>query len=161
MRKATRIIGYLIAAAALVGAALAGYTVYDRHQTECARSRDKAAELSKQIAADATQGFPTPDLSTPGAFDEALNDLESLTQEDQAVTAEYVTVVVTNASCFDDDDVASGRLWLRQQESRDEDVQSYWYCWDSGPKDPHHIGHRVSGDHLCTRGELRQAGMVD
>ncbi|MEH0585619.1 hypothetical protein QA942_16545 [Streptomyces sp. B21-106] len=160
MHWARRITGYLIVSSVLAGAAFAGYTVYDRHQTKCAPSRHEAAELSKQIAADATQGFPTPDLSTPGAFEEALSDIQSKAQADTAVTAEYFTVVVTNASCFDDDEVASGRLWLRQQERRDQDVQKYWYCWDSGPNKPHHLGRRVAGDHLCTWGELRQAGMV-
>jgi hypothetical protein len=33
-------------------------------------------------------------------------------------------------------------------------TQSYWYCWDSGPPSPHHLGHSVSGDHLCTNAEL-------
>lgn len=36
---------------------------------------------------------------------------------------------------------------------------TYWYCWDSGNPDPHHLGHPVSGDHLCSQGELSQAGM--
>lgn len=33
--------------------------------------------------------------------------------------------------------------------------QTYWYCWDYGDPDPHHIGHPVEGDHLCTPDELR------
>lgn len=32
--------------------------------------------------------------------------------------------------------------------------QGYWYCWDSGSPDPHHLGHPVTGDHLCTTQEL-------
>lgn len=32
--------------------------------------------------------------------------------------------------------------------------QSYWYCWDSGTPRPHHLGHHVAGDHLCTDAEL-------
>ena len=34
----------------------------------------------------------------------------------------------------------------------------YWYCWDSGDPDPHHLGHHVSGDHHCTYKELHDAG---
>ena len=36
--------------------------------------------------------------------------------------------------------------------------QTYWYCWDSGPPEPHHLGHPVSGDHLCTSQELGGSG---
>lgn len=32
--------------------------------------------------------------------------------------------------------------------------QTYWYCWDSGDPKPHHLGHRVSGDHYCSDEEL-------
>ena len=34
---------------------------------------------------------------------------------------------------------------------------TYWYCWDTGAAEPHHLGHPVSGDHLCTQSELKQA----
>jgi hypothetical protein len=37
--------------------------------------------------------------------------------------------------------------------------QTYWYCWDAGNPDPHHLGHPVSGDHYCSEQELRDAGM--
>lgn len=37
-------------------------------------------------------------------------------------------------------------------------TQSYWYCWDTGAPDPHHLGHVVSGDHLCTSQELSGTG---
>ena len=30
----------------------------------------------------------------------------------------------------------------------------YWYCWNSGNPAPHHVGHPVYGDHLCTYQEL-------
>jgi len=33
-------------------------------------------------------------------------------------------------------------------------TQSYWYCWDTGNPTPHHLGHPVYGDHLCTDQEL-------
>ena len=33
-------------------------------------------------------------------------------------------------------------------------TQSYWYCWDTGNPSPHHLGHPVYGDHLCTNQEL-------
>lgn len=36
--------------------------------------------------------------------------------------------------------------------------QTYWYCWDTGESNPHHIGHPVSGDHYCTNQELNDAG---
>lgn len=32
--------------------------------------------------------------------------------------------------------------------------QRYWYCWDVGSPSPHHLGHRVAGDHLCSNAEL-------
>jgi hypothetical protein len=32
--------------------------------------------------------------------------------------------------------------------------QTYWYCWNVGPALPHHYGHHVVGDHLCTDAEL-------
>ena len=32
--------------------------------------------------------------------------------------------------------------------------QGYWYCWDKGDPKPHHLGYKVSGDHLCTNREL-------
>jgi hypothetical protein len=32
--------------------------------------------------------------------------------------------------------------------------QSYYYCWNSGPPSPHHLGHYVSGDHVCTDKEI-------
>jgi hypothetical protein len=35
---------------------------------------------------------------------------------------------------------------------------SYWYCWDSGAKAPHHLGHYVEGDHVCSDGELKGTG---
>ena len=37
--------------------------------------------------------------------------------------------------------------------------QTYWYCWDSGTPQPHHLGHPVSGDHYCTDAELEDAGL--
>jgi hypothetical protein len=42
----------------------------------------------------------------------------------------------------------------------DRVTQGYWYCWDSGDPKPHHLGHYVSGDHLCTDGELHDAGLA-
>jgi hypothetical protein len=36
---------------------------------------------------------------------------------------------------------------------------SYWYCWDSpADGDPHHLGHPVSGDHICSDEELKNEG---
>jgi hypothetical protein len=34
----------------------------------------------------------------------------------------------------------------------------YWYCWDDGQGGPHHLGHPVSGDHLCSDAELKAGG---
>jgi hypothetical protein len=36
---------------------------------------------------------------------------------------------------------------------------SYWYCWNTGDPSPHHLGHPVSGDHLCSDSELKAAGI--
>lgn len=36
---------------------------------------------------------------------------------------------------------------------------SYWYCWDNPAEGgPHHLGHRVSGDHICSGEELKNEG---
>lgn len=48
-------------------------------------------------------------------------------------------------------------------------TSDYWYCWDMGSEGyslsggfaPHHLGNRVSGDHLCKSSELREAGWVE
>lgn len=39
-----------------------------------------------------------------------------------------------------------------------EPDQTYWYCWDSGAPKPHHLGHKVEGDHFCSADELIDAG---
>ncbi|MEU6416043.1 hypothetical protein [Streptomyces spiralis] len=42
----------------------------------------------------------------------------------------------------------------------DDEIQGYWYCWNSGDPGPHHLDHWVPNDHLCTWGELRSAGVT-
>jgi hypothetical protein len=37
---------------------------------------------------------------------------------------------------------------------------TYWYCWDSGPKSPHHLGYPTTGDHVCSDDELRGTGFT-
>jgi hypothetical protein len=37
-------------------------------------------------------------------------------------------------------------------------ANSYWYCWDQGDKAPHHLGHYVDGDHVCSDDELKGTG---
>jgi hypothetical protein len=37
---------------------------------------------------------------------------------------------------------------------------SYWYCWDTGAKEPHHLGQPVEGDHVCTDEELEGTGFT-
>jgi hypothetical protein len=37
-------------------------------------------------------------------------------------------------------------------------ANTYWYCWDHGAKDPHHLGHYVDGDHVCADAELKGTG---
>jgi hypothetical protein len=32
----------------------------------------------------------------------------------------------------------------------------YWYCWDTGSPAPHHAGHPIVGDHLCSDSELER-----
>lgn len=34
-------------------------------------------------------------------------------------------------------------------------TNTYWYCWDTGAASPHHAGHPVSNDHVCSDGELK------
>jgi hypothetical protein len=36
---------------------------------------------------------------------------------------------------------------------------SYWYCWHNPAEGgPHHLGHPVSGDHICSDDELKDQG---
>jgi hypothetical protein len=36
---------------------------------------------------------------------------------------------------------------------------SYWYCWNNpAGGGPHHLGHPVSGDHICSDEELKNEG---
>jgi hypothetical protein len=37
----------------------------------------------------------------------------------------------------------------------------YWFCWDTGAAQPHHLGHASTGDHPCTDAELEAAGLLD
>jgi hypothetical protein len=37
-------------------------------------------------------------------------------------------------------------------------ANSYWYCWDEGAEKPHHLGHYVEGDHVCSDDELKDTG---
>jgi hypothetical protein len=37
-------------------------------------------------------------------------------------------------------------------------TNTYWYCWDEGAKKPHHLGHYVEGDHVCSDDELKGTG---
>jgi hypothetical protein len=37
-------------------------------------------------------------------------------------------------------------------------ANTYWYCWDEGAKDPHHLGHYVEGDHVCSDEEPKGTG---
>jgi hypothetical protein len=39
------------------------------------------------------------------------------------------------------------------------DTNTYWYCWDQGAKKPHHLGHPVAGDHVCSDDELKGTGV--
>lgn len=32
----------------------------------------------------------------------------------------------------------------------------YWFCWNRGEPEPHHLGHRSQLDHLCSEDELQQ-----
>jgi hypothetical protein len=36
---------------------------------------------------------------------------------------------------------------------------TYWYCWEQGAKEPHHLGHYVAGDHVCSNDELNGTGV--
>lgn len=39
-------------------------------------------------------------------------------------------------------------------------VNSYWYCWDEGAVEPHHYGHPLEGDHVCSDDELKGTGFT-
>jgi len=51
---------------------------------------------------------------------------------------------------------ATGALLLSGCSALTEN--SYWYCWDEGAKAPHHLGHYVAGDHVCSDDELAGTG---
>jgi hypothetical protein len=43
--------------------------------------------------------------------------------------------------------------------SNSTSFNSYWYCWDNPAEGgPHHLGHPVSGDHICSDEELKNQG---
>ena len=44
-----------------------------------------------------------------------------------------------------------------EEDRRDAVNQSYYYCWDEGYPEPHHLGYPVNDDHLCTVGELEDS----
>jgi hypothetical protein len=56
--------------------------------------------------------------------------------------------------------VATAPVFTAPQSSGSQVTQSYWYCWDTGPPAPHHLGHPVNGDHFCTSGELSATGFT-
>ncbi len=50
--------------------------------------------------------------------------------------------------------VISGIVNVVTDQGSSHATQTYWYCWNSGAPEPHHLGHHVSGDHYCTDHEL-------
>ena len=77
------------------------------------------------------------DFCVADAFDETTK-----TPEDWGLVARLLGLVVAI--------VLVGLIWQHFQQ------QSYWYCYDTGAPSPHHLGHVISGDHLCSSAELGQ-----
>jgi hypothetical protein len=68
-----------------------------------------------------------------------------------STTTSTTTSIDSNNGSNSDEEVATSA-----NDTSDGVTQGYWYCWDSGDPKPHHLGHPVSGDHLCTDRELSQ-----
>ena len=60
-------------------------------------------------------------------------------------------------ACSDSELAADPPDWSKAS-SASAVTQSYWSCWDSGPPEPHHLGHTAAHEHLCTNGELAGVG---
>ncbi|MFE9098929.1 hypothetical protein [Streptomyces sp. NPDC007264] len=147
--------------AATGGGIAVGVVQYQRHEKACAPARADArqqkAALNKLLAAPPTD---LPFGSTTEQFQDALANLQARFDHQDEAYRTYYTTITKHSSCFDDDLVAGAKFALRDTEHRDSDTQAYWYCWDAGDPAPHHLGHLVAGDHLCTWGELRSAGVA-
>jgi hypothetical protein len=48
--------------------------------------------------------------------------------------------------------LASGYAWLANGGRGNAD--EYWYCWNSGDPEPHHLGHYDPHDHVCSDEEV-------
>jgi hypothetical protein len=68
-----------------------------------------------------------------------------------STTTSTTTYIDSNSDSNSDKEVATS-----DDDPSDGVTQGYWYCWDSGDPKPHHFGHQVSGDHLCTDREVSQ-----
>lgn len=160
MKGIRRHIGKIVGVAVLLSAAGGGYKIYADREKACRPYRDDVAGRSSPAATPDPVPSWDGNPDTLGAYFEQGAARHKAAMEDPR-RAERLTIMVANPSCFEDNDVAVARRLLRELERRDEDRQGYWYCWDSGDLKPHRIGHGVSGDHLCTWGELRRAGVAD
>jgi hypothetical protein len=73
--------------------------------------------------------------------------------------AALAVLVIVGAACGGGGSASSGNSSPSGDSSTGGNV--YYYCWDSGSPRPHHLGHQVSGDHLCTKQELTASGCTD
>lgn len=59
-----------------------------------------------------------------------------------------------------DDGPSAMPLLIDDPSQPDWMVPGIWYCWNTGPLEPHRLGYHVPNDHLCTWGDLRTGGYV-
>ena len=74
-----------------------------------------------------------------------------------AGSAPAVTVTPDTDSTFPDGRVPA---LIDDPSQADSTIQGEWYCWDTGPLSPHHLGYHVPNDQLWTWGELRASGFA-
>lgn len=131
-----------------------------RHEVACAPARSAAAAADAALKADVAtsqQQLPTP--SSLADLYAAGDKIQSGQSQMMADTRAYFTAILADKSCFSSDTADEATTWFRANYPPDSDVNSYFYCWNSGSLQPHHIGHPIAGDHLCTYGELRSVGI--
>lgn len=144
------------ACATLAAGAAWWYDKQERHEAQCAPIRADAKAAGKID----TSPVEPPDPGNFADLQRSADEHVGRVRAYMAASAARNTVIAAHASCFEEKQVTRAKVWLRENERRDDDVQQFWYCWDSGAPRPHRLGHPVSGDHKCTWGELRQAGVV-
>ena len=146
---------------ALLAVALMGWSVAwgirkYQHDMGCHPIRAAASAANTVINADTK--VPAP--STQTGMQQAFNEIDANYNKELADTADYFEAILAQPGCFSSSEVSSATSWYIDAHPADNAINPYFYCWNSGAPSPHRLGHLVAGDHLCTYGELRSAGVA-